>query len=68
MGMVSGNEPESALKAPPCRLMRTLSRLLLDKLDGLTMRTGTPTRAESVMGLGQIFLQAAFARTAHAFI
>ena len=60
MGMVSPNEPESALKLPPCRLIKTLSLWLGDKLDGVTIRTGTPAMVDSAMVLGQSLLQAAF--------
>ncbi len=42
------------------QLIRTLSRLLPDKLDGVTIRTGTPAMVESAMVLGQSLLQVAF--------
>src|SRR5580704_2066457 len=62
MGMLSPNDPESALKLPPCRFIRTLWRLLSDRLEGVTIRTGTPAMVDSAIVLGQSLLHAAFWR------
>src|SRR5277367_2373355 len=70
IGIVSVNDPESALNPPPCKLISTRSRFSAARssdamLSGVTTRTGTPAMVSAATFAGYIFFIASPAPACH---